>query len=123
MDLEKAFDKVVHSKLFYKLHRVGFRGNALELLVDFLTGRFQAVRVNNEFSDQSPVLSGIPQGTLLGPLMFILFINDLSNIISDHTSLTIYADDSKIYKKCITLEDCLRLCDDIENTNEWFKSW
>ena len=123
IDLEKAFDTVVHAKLIYKLHNIGIRNNALKLLENYLSNRIQYVKVNKSYSDPSPVLSGIPQGTLLGPLFFIIYINDINDIVSEQTKIKLYADDSKLYRRCVSLQDCLNLCDDIANVEQWFESW
>ena len=76
LDFAKAFDKVDHQILLKKLHRYGIRGKMLEWIKDFLTNRFQTVVVEGEKSSFQIVISGVPQGTVLGPIFFLLYIDD-----------------------------------------------
>ena len=79
MDFQKAFDKVPYNRLLLKLHCYGIRGQVLNFISDFLHHRKQRVIVHKAESQWENVLSGIPQGSILGPLLFIIFINDLPN--------------------------------------------
>ena len=94
-NFEKAFDKVDHGVLLQKLYRVGVRGKLLKLLKSYLSGRTQRVKVNDMFSRITRVTSGVPQGSLLGPLLFLILINDLSDSC-DFTWPLLCADDSKL---------------------------
>ena len=95
IDLARAFDTVSHDKLLYKLSKIGIGGNLLQWFRNFITGREQCIRVNSSTSPYGSVTSGIPQGTILGPLFFIIYIDGLSKIVVNKINL--YADDSKLY--------------------------
>ncbi|CAB4043383.1 RNA-directed DNA polymerase from mobile element jockey-like, partial [Paramuricea clavata] len=95
IDLKKAFDTIDHEILLNKLSRYGFKCKTIELFRDYLTGRTQITVVNNIPSDSSDITCGVPQGSILGPLLFLLYINDLPNcnLISDGH---LYADDTSL---------------------------
>ena len=91
LDFSKAFDSVPHERLLAKLDFYGIRGKALSWIKDFLSNRTQNVSVNGVLSSSRPVVFGVPQGSVLGPVLFILFINDIS--CSVQSNLRLFADD------------------------------
>ena len=95
LDFRKAFDQVPHHRLLLKLRSYGFVGNISKWIEDFLSDRTQKVRVGDSYSANAKVLSGIPQGSILGPILFTVYINDLPHGIS--SSCKIFADDTKIF--------------------------
>ena len=122
IDLEKAFDSVPHAKLLYKLRKVGVGGIILKWLASFLTQREHCVRVNDAQTPYEVVESGIAQGTILGPIMFILYINDVVDL-SLSSKVILYADDAKIYRRVLDQNDTAALQDDINKVSEYFTSW
>ena len=97
MDLSKAFDTINHSLLLAKLKAYGFSNQALRLLQSYLCNRFQRSIINGSFSSWSEVITGVPQGSILGPLLFNIFLNDIFLFISK-CQLCNYADDNTLYK-------------------------
>jgi hypothetical protein len=97
VDFSRAFDSVVHSKLLCKLASYGIRDDLLRWIHAFLSDRQQCVVVNHFISKPCNVLSGVPQGSVLGPLLFLLFVNDIVEIFDDVISCKLFADDLKLY--------------------------
>ena len=97
IDFRRAFDSVVHSKLLYKLHNIGIEGKLLCWIAEFLSGRSQSVIIGESVSNSVPVISGVPQGSVLGPLLFLVFINDLCDVFGPDIKIKLFADDAKIY--------------------------
>ena len=122
IDLEKAFDTVNHSILCNKLNQYGFRGKINDLILSFLSNRRQYVSINGYDSTERPILFGVPQGSTLGPLLFLLYISDLSYCLK-HTTASHFADDTcLIYasSNIKTIETCFNF--DLKNLNEWLRA-
>ena len=112
LDFEKAFDTPPHELLKSKLFSYGIGGKTLELINAFLCFRQQRVVVNGVKSDWAPVVSGVPQGTVLGPLLFSLYINDIP--VGIDSQIRLFADDCVCYREIRTVEDTLKLQKDID---------
>lgn len=117
-DFSKAFDQLNHRILFKKLSRLGFSDNYLQWITQYLTGRTQCVSFNGCFSSIINVSSGVPQGSHLGPLLFVLFINDLPKAMSS-SNILLFADDAKIFKSLNSIKDCYDLQADFNNLSTW----
>ena len=122
-DLAKAFDSVPHKLLTYKLQSFGFNGPLLNWFSHYLLDRQQRVVINGSKSTWSPVISGVPQGATLGPLKFILYVNDLPNTLSPNTQCGIFADDTKILRQITTTQDTKLLQTDIDKLFDWSTNW
>ena len=121
LDFAKAFDTVPHSRLLAKLRSYGIREQLLQWISVFLHDRTQVVVVNGEESFLGHVLSGIPQGSVLGPILFVIYINDiLENINADGL---LFADDTKIFRSIMSQEDALSLQEDPKRLEEWSQQW
>ena len=96
VDFQEAFDKVPHERLLLKLKAYGINGQSNSIIRNFITGRTMAVRVGDESSSWEPVLSGVPQGSVLEPLLFRLFMNDMPAITCTTNTTMLFADDSKL---------------------------
>ena len=118
LDFKKAFDSVPHERLLNKLSAYGIQGNILNWTRSFLTNRIQRVRVGSAISPPKPVTSGIPQGSILGPILFTIFINDLPDNIE--STCKIFADDTKIYNKP---SESNKLQDDLKILQNWSEKW
>ena len=118
-DFAKAFDTVSHDLILQKL-KVQYKidGTLLKFFVNYLQGRKQQVIIDNAVSNSIDVLSGVPQGSILGPLFFVLFINDIINDIYENieanTNIALYADDTKIWREINSNNDCNILQKDID---------
>ena len=122
MDFAKAFDKVSHRHLAVKLDHYGMRGTTLRWIKNFLANRSQRVVVEGKMSDSAPVTSGVPQGTVLGPILFLIYIDDLPSR-AQHCTIRLFADDCIIQKTIESQEDCDKLQQDITNIGKWEQDW
>ena len=119
-DLRKAFDSVPHRPLVDKLANLGLDVHALSWITSYLTNRKQHVVVGGESSLDTPVLSGVPQGSVLGPLLFLVYIDNVSDVLlSDRSTLNLYADDMLLYKPVKSMEDIHHLQMDIDTISDW----
>ena len=121
LDFSKAFDKVSHSRLLQKLDHYGVRGSIHSWITDFLQCRTQQVVLDGANSDISPVTSGVPQGSVLGPLLFLTYINDLPSRVK--STVRLFADDCLMYRKITNQEDARQLQDDLDQLQEWEREW
>ena len=122
MDFAKAFDKVPHKRLLYKLKYYGIDNNVLEWIGDFLQDRTQTVTLDGEQSDKIDATSGIPQGTVLGPILFLIYINDFPDYLK-HSTLRLFADDSTIYRNIKNKDDSQKLQEDLDSASQWERDW
>ena len=123
LDFSKAFDTVPHKRLLGKLERYGIKGNIQKWIAGFLTGRRQCVVVDGTRSDEAEVLSGVPQGTVLGPLLFLLHINDLPLAIHTDTRYRLFADDCLLYRAINSTDDQAQLQNDLIQIEKWASKW
>ena len=121
LDFSKAFDKVSHSKLLWKLHQYGIRGKVLSWIQAFLGNRSQPVVIDGEESDSIPVNSGVPQGSVLGLILFLAYINDLPGGISSQVCL--FAVDTALYLTIKGEEDSSALQEDLDTLSVWESKW
>jgi len=120
-DFSKVFNSVPHIRLLNKLKGYGVDGKLLEWFRCFLVDRYQCVPVNGSLSSSTRVTSGVPQGSVLGPLLFALYVNELPSLIS--SPLLMFADDIKLYRIIRSPEDCLQLQRDKDVLVQWSKTW
>jgi len=121
IDFSKAFDSVVHKKLMFKLKCIGFSNQLLTWTESFLNNRFQYVRIGKSVSDMSHVKSGVPQGSVLGPFLFLIYINDILEF-SNVTPFA-FADDLKSCSRIRNTDDCKNFQKYLNRINTWSKDW
>ena len=122
LDFSKAFDSVSHKLLLHKLRSFGFHSSLLKWFEAYLIGRRQRVVVDGVNSDWLPVVSGVPQGSILGPLLFVLYINDLPSV-AQNTKIALFADDAKCYIDVNSTSDCELLQADLNALVTWSNEW
>ena len=119
LEFSKAFDKVAHERLARKLHHYGIRGRTLELIKSFLHGRTQQVVLNGKTSSALPVSSRVPQGTVLGSLLFLIYmyINDLPSKV--RSTACLFTDDYLLYRTITSEDDATALQEDLDQLQQW----
>ncbi len=123
LDFAKAFDKVPRERLLEKLRAHGVRGRTLNWIRQWLTGRRQRVVLNGKFSSWAEVLSGVPQGSVLGPILFLVFINDLDSVVEEVEIVRKFADDTKMGQTVGSQEEKDKLQQAIDRLMEWATRW
>ena len=117
LDMSKAFDRVNHSLLIGKLRQYGITGISLAWFENYLTDRTMQVRVDGALSRPIPVTSGVPQGSVLGPILFLVYVNDLPPLV--HCKIMLFADDIKLWTCIRSIEDCVLLQNDLDVLYAW----
>lgn len=118
LDYKKAFDSVPHKRLVYKLSKYGFGENFTNWISDFLSNRTQSVHIRGHFSQPAKVTSGVPQGSVIGPLLFILYVNEIPELVQGTAKL--FADDAKIFDKDYNKDSLQK---DLDILYEWSSQW
>ena len=121
LDFRKAFDTVPHERLLHKLQKYNINKDLIIWIKNFLSGRRQRVEINRKLSEWKPVLSGIPQGSVLGPFLFLLYINDLPDSVK--SNIYLFADDTKIFREIKDNADQVLLQEDLDVVMKWSKLW
>ena len=121
LDFSKAFDKVYHSKLLWKLHQYGIGGNALNWIRAFLVNRSQTVVFDGEESRSVPVTSGVPQGSVLSPILFLIYINDLPDELASKVRL--FLDDTAVYLTIVEEDDSYMLQQELDRLSVRESRW
>ena len=120
-DFSKAFDRVPHERLLRKLESHGIGGKVVRWIGAWLAGRRQRVCIQGASSSWRDVTSGVPQGSVLGPVLFLIYINDLDSGILNH--LLKFADDSKLFGKVSNEADQVKMQDDLNRLHIWSQNW
>lgn len=122
IDLKKAFDTVSHEILIHKLSVIGLTDNAINIIKSYLANRFQVVKINENISSPLPLKCGVPQGSILGPLLFLIYINNIHNIgLKGH--ITLYADDTCLFYFGSNINEIVTVAqNDLDTLQKWFSS-
>ena len=121
LDFSKAFDTVPHQKLLEKMKKYGITGNTHKWITSFLTSRKMKVIIDGFSSEEDVVTSGVPQGTVLGPILFLIHINDLPLVVDSQVRL--FADDCLLYRPIQNINDQIKLQQDLESLQKWASEW
>ena len=123
LEFAKVFDQVPHCALLNKLSRFGISGKLIPWFQSYLSNRYQRVALQGTYSDWLQVLSGVPQGSILGPLLFLVYIDDIPECIKHDSKVAIFADDSKLFKIIEKPSDKLSLQQDLMQLSIWSDTW
>ncbi len=121
LDLSKTFDIVAHHGLLHKLNYYGMRGSTLQWINSWLTAYMQSIVVDGDTSDEVHVASGVPQGTVLGHLLFLLYINDFVQGLN--STIKLFADDCILLRQINTEIDSITLQQDVDTVVQWSEKW
>ena len=122
LDLFKAFDTIDHTILLHKLEFYGVRGLAINWFQSYLTDRKQYVLYSNVQSQTLDITCGVPQGSILGPLLFLIYVNDIANCLT-HSKLISFADDTTVFSSSKCINDlCKNMNSDLDDLTKWFKA-
>ena len=120
LDISRAFDRVWHEGIIFKLKQLGVEGDALNIIKSFLADRKQRVVLDGQVSNWVPIEAGVPQGSILGPLLFLVYINDLVEVVE--SDIDIFADDTFIFR-ILDPDSTQILTDDLRRITEWAYQW
>jgi hypothetical protein len=123
IDFSKAFDSIVHSKLLFKLELYGITGLLLRWIEVFLSNRLQRVVLDYCFSPVCDVISGVPQGSVLGPILFLIYVNDIDSVCCGNTALQLFADDAKLYSQVEMNNSSVSLQQTLHLLSQWASDW
>lgn len=123
LDFSKAFDRVCHSKLLTKLHRFGLPSFIINWIQQYLSYRSQFVVIDGYPSRRLPVTSGVPQGSVLGPILFLMYVNDITTSVCPDAEIRLFADDCLIFKKVTCQNDQISLNRSLARIHEWCTTW
>ena len=121
LDFQKAFDKVPKKRLLQKLSAYGIEGKVLCWIEDFLSDRRMRIMVRGEYSEWVDVISGVPQGSVLGPILFLIYVNDIPEMVN--CSIKMFADDTKLFRTVKSIDDCNILQNDLDTLSQWTNEW
>ena len=121
LDFQKAFDKVPKKRLLQTLSAYAIEGKVLCWIADFLSDRIMRIIVRGEYSEWVDVISGVPQGSVLGPILFLIYVNDIPEMVN--CSINMFADDTKLFRTVKYIDDCNILQNDLDTLSQWTNVW
>ena len=120
--MAKAFDKVSHTLLLHKLFNIGIQGDVLKWIKSYLFNRIQSVKIDNNMSKPQKVILGVPQGSVLGPIIFLIYINDLPDCVVKPSYICLFSDDANI-GYILQSSDDIRIQLTLANIDKWMSTW